>query len=373
MREGEFHSPKTRQNNRTHGYRSRPIARIQPRYRTNSPHKPIAPVASQASIMHTQQLTVVEGFVQTPQAATTAFVKTTPKTENPGAYPQPKILSQQSLTKPAHIQRVSLEKPRTTAKHTYRSSHVVLPNVPTLPLGRRSVISKAVGRVKRMPKQKKRAYTLMTIAIMLITLGSFVNANNALVVKKIEAQMARGDGAANTTSSAGSSVVYSEIQPDVTMMGKYTTAPDLPKYLTINSLTIWSRVTKVAVDAKGQIGVPKNIFDTGWYDGSVKPGQPGTVVIDGHMIGPTKAGSFIDLSKIKPGAFVSVTTGDNTQYVYRVASAETIAASAVTVQKLLSPYGSAAQSLVLTARDGTSLKNAAAPEMQTIVYAVRQY
>lgn len=359
MREDESRSPKTRHNDRARGYRSRPIARVQPRYRTTPPPPP-TPKTVQPAIATPLQAKnrAIEGLRQVPSAPH-----------------KPKVLPRQPLTKPAHIQRVTLETSHAASSakiHAYRNSHILLPNVPTLPLGRRSMLSKAVGRVKRMPKYKKRAYALTTIAVVLIAFGSLLNANNATIVKKIEAQIARGDGAVATDSQSSESAAYNEVQPDVTMLGKYTVAPDLPKYLTINSLAIWSRVTKVAADAKGQIGVPKNIFDTGWYEGSVKPGQPGTVVIDGHMVGPTKAGSFIDLSKIKPGAFVSVTTGDNTQYVYRVASTETIAASAVSLQKLLSPYGSAAQNLVLTARDGASLKGTAAPEQQTIVYAVRQ-
>ena len=63
----------------------------------------------------------------------------------------------------------------------------------------------------------------------------------------------------------------------------YSVAPNLPKYLIIPKLYVDSRVLSVGVTSSGAVGVPDNIYDTAWYNESSAPGQPGAMLIDGHI------------------------------------------------------------------------------------------
>lgn len=112
-----------------------------------------------------------------------------------------------------------------------------------------------------------------------------------------------------------------EVDETVPDVQEYHVAADKPRYLSIESLGIFnSRVVEVGQKANGEIETPKNIYDVGWYngDGSVLPGQAGTVVMDGHG-GSMGNGVFNHLPSIKIGAKITIEMGDEkTKYTYEV-------------------------------------------------------
>ena len=54
---------------------------------------------------------------------------------------------------------------------------------------------------------------------------------------------------------------------------------------------------------------PINVFDAGWYTGSVRPGQKGASIIVGHVSGPTRHGIFEKLSQLKNGDSITIGNG----------------------------------------------------------------
>ena len=95
--------------------------------------------------------------------------------------------------------------------------------------------------------------------------------------------------------------------------------PDRPRYLTIEKLgVVNSRVLPMGVNASGELATPNNIFDVGWYDGSGKPGQGGTMIIDGHNGGPHVHGVFKKLPDLAAGDIIKVERGDGVIYKYKV-------------------------------------------------------
>src|SRR5947209_7865092 len=70
-----------------------------------------------------------------------------------------------------------------------------------------------------------------------------------------------------------------------------TPLPDLPQRIVIPSLNVDSTIEQVGLDSQKRMDVPKNVFDVGWYDLGVRPGQIGSAVIDGHFDTPTGAPS----------------------------------------------------------------------------------
>ena len=116
-----------------------------------------------------------------------------------------------------------------------------------------------------------------------------------------------------------------ETEPSDDQIKDYKVAPDRPRYLSIDKLGIKNaRVLPMNVNAKGELDTPVNIFDVGWYDGSSKPGQGGTMIIDGHNGGPHKHGVFKKLPDLKNGDLIIVERGDGEKFKYSVVENKTV-------------------------------------------------
>ena len=102
--------------------------------------------------------------------------------------------------------------------------------------------------------------------------------------------------------------------------------PSEPKKLKIGSIEVDAFVQKVGVDQNKQIAVPTNIFLTGWFDQSQKPGERGLSIIDGHLDGRT-AGSkavFWRLGEMKKDQVVEVVYGNNSTRKFSVLTVEKV-------------------------------------------------
>lgn len=101
---------------------------------------------------------------------------------------------------------------------------------------------------------------------------------------------------------------------------EYTVPAGNPRYLTIQKLGIYNaRILRVSKRSDGRMGTPTNIFDVGWYDGSSKPGQNGTMIIDGHNGGPNIEGVFKHIDALTAGDIIEVTVGGSGKvYKYSV-------------------------------------------------------
>ena len=110
-----------------------------------------------------------------------------------------------------------------------------------------------------------------------------------------------------------------EVEPTEQEVREYTVAPDRPRYLTVEKLGInKARILPMGVNAKGELATPNNIFDVGWYEASGKPGQGGTMIIDGHNGGPHVLGVFKSLPNLAEGDIITVERGDGVVYKYAV-------------------------------------------------------
>lgn len=110
-----------------------------------------------------------------------------------------------------------------------------------------------------------------------------------------------------------------ETEPTEPEVREYTVPADQPRYLTISRIGVYkARIITVWVKASGELGTPNNIFDAGWYGGSGKPGQGGTLLIDGHNGGPSKIGIFKNLPAVQEGDIVEIERGDGAIFKYKV-------------------------------------------------------
>ena len=119
----------------------------------------------------------------------------------------------------------------------------------------------------------------------------------------------------------------------------YQVAPSMPRMIRIPSLGVDARVFRMMVGRDGDIETPKNIWDTGWYDGSAKPGEVGNAFIDGHISGPTMPAVFAGLKDIKQGAEIAIERGDGIVLKYAVDTVSTQKLDSVNMKSVLANQG----------------------------------
>lgn len=167
-------------------------------------------------------------------------------------------------------------------------------------------------------------------------------------------------------------------RPDETPLPKgalknYQVAGPNPRAIYIHKIGLSARILPMSVGNDGALQAPANIYDTGWYTGSVRPGETGAMLIDAHASGGTVNAAFDKLHKLMAGDIITLETGDGTQYNYKVAAAETSPKDEVDMQKVLLPYDNAQQGLNLITCTGTFTKDYTTMSDRLVVYAVRAY
>lgn len=169
---------------------------------------------------------------------------------------------------------------------------------------------------KYRPKHRRPLMpTLLSgLAVVLFTAGVFVVFNSLKADHTVKAQDRQ---LSKQTDSNANSSAPSEDDPP-TNVDLYNVAPDMPKLLTIEKIGVNARIRRLGVDSNSMPKAPANIFDVGWYDGSAKPGENGTVVLDGHVSGATKRGVFYSLGSLKNGDKVQLERGDGKKFNYTV-------------------------------------------------------
>jgi sortase (surface protein transpeptidase) len=91
-----------------------------------------------------------------------------------------------------------------------------------------------------------------------------------------------------------------------------------PKAMSIPSLGVRNApIINVGVNTVGELDVPDPTV-VGWYEHSPTPGSPGASVLASHVDFNGVPGVFFYLSKLKPGATVTVSMSDSTEQTYVV-------------------------------------------------------
>jgi LPXTG-site transpeptidase (sortase) family protein len=93
-----------------------------------------------------------------------------------------------------------------------------------------------------------------------------------------------------------------------------------PKQLFLNDEIVLS-IESIGLDSIGQLQTPKNWQGAGWYFRSAKPGDRGTVIIDGHydMVGGAPA-AFFSLKNTKVNDTVVLVDDLDRSFTYKVTS-----------------------------------------------------
>lgn len=227
------------------------------------------------------------------------------------------------------------------------SSVVAAPNVVhSKPSTTRSLTQQTVKPRPDFPKQersnvlkrqmsKQLAYThakkhrralvptlLSGLAVTLFMLGILVVVNALHTDHTVKAQIKKLSQPTGSDTGITEGTPSEADPPNANANNSYQVSADLPRILTIDKIDVKARIRSVGVGLNNILKAPANIFDVGWYDGSAKPGENGTIVLDGHVSGPTKHGVFYSIGTLKVGDKVTLERGDGKKFTYSVTGLE---------------------------------------------------
>lgn len=114
-----------------------------------------------------------------------------------------------------------------------------------------------------------------------------------------------------------------EEKPDKNTYKWYGYSED-PKYITLPSIGAEGFIQKVGVDQRKEVAVPSNIHIGGWFVDTVRPGQKGLSIIDGHVSGYDSDGVFKNLINVKPNDRFTVEFGDGSKKDFRIKSVKSV-------------------------------------------------
>jgi sortase A len=102
-------------------------------------------------------------------------------------------------------------------------------------------------------------------------------------------------------------------------------AADDPMIISLQTINTEGYIQKVSIDQKdNSIGVPSNINLAGWYTGSVKPGDVGLSIIDGHVQGRYSEGIFKRIQELRYGDTIRIEFGDHSMRQFIVKTSSTV-------------------------------------------------
>lgn len=118
--------------------------------------------------------------------------------------------------------------------------------------------------------------------------------------------------------------------------------PELPVRLVIPSIGVDAEVQYVglAESGTGEMGVPSNFTDVGWYKEGVRPGMRGSAVMVGHYNGKkTPRAVFYDLDTLHVGDEVVIMSAERVEDIFQVVKVETYEYDAPTTDVFISTDG----------------------------------
>ncbi len=231
-------------------------------------------------------------------------------------------------------------------------------------------------RIKvRIFERKERAkgvlwYTgaaLLSMAVLAFT--GYIGIDTWVTNSEVKQAVAEKKQAAEGAVSVGEGEDETEVKPSA--VDAYKVAADLPRILTIDRIAVRARILPMSVNNDGAVQAPINIYDSGWYTGSAKPGQKGAAFIDAHASGMTREGLFAYLDKLKKDDTLSVELGSGEVLKYKVVHTEAQKLDAIDMAKVLRPYADVREGLNLMTCTGSWVKDKNTYDSRVIVYTER--
>lgn len=248
------------------------------------------------------------------------------------------------------------------------------------PTKKQQHLEAALAKARREIKKERRKtrdlkrFGLVFLAGLLVLATGYVSIDTIITNNNAKAALVN-DFKSDTSAPVVTADQHAQAQEgrdetelSTQMLANYKVANDAPRALYINKLKVAARILPMATNKDGSIQAPVNIFDSGWYTGSMKPGQVGAMFIDGHASGPTRLGLFGNLDRLANGDTLQVEKGDGTKLTYKVVHTEIIPLEGLDMNKALLPYGRTVRGLNLMTCTGTWIQSKQTFDHRVVVY-----
>lgn len=230
-----------------------------------------------------------------------------------------------------------------------------------------------LGYIKR---KNKKQLALITLAVMVMVMGigaSYIGWRDNRVVQVKAAELTKQANQTNENNNVSTpNSALSTVKPSTNAVANYNVASDLPRYLIIPKYGVKSRVMSVGVTNTGAMAVPKNIYDTAWFDQSAKPGQKGAMLINGHVSSWTANGVFYNIKKLVADDIIQIQRGDGTIFSYKVVKSQVFDANSVDMKSAVTPVIPGKQGLNLITCTGSVKPGTDEFDKRIVVYTVLQ-
>ena len=230
-----------------------------------------------------------------------------------------------------------------------------------------SPIAKAISQEAEAPKRKKQPKLLYAMASLIFVVGLVVSVNGLLANHHVAAQVKQLASKHTGTAAADAP---STNKPSSSAVANYFVAPNLPRYIDIAKLKVHARVLSLGITSSGALAAPGNVYDAGWYNASAQPGQPGAMLVDGHISSWTTPGVFYGLTKLIDGDDITVTRGDGKVFTYTVVKTALVDAKSVDMASMLVSADTAKPGLNLISCSGDVIPGTSEFDKRITIYAV---
>lgn len=261
-------------------------------------------------------------------------------------------------------------------KARFSSSRQAYSARPALPRQSKSAVlarSAIISKSARRPSARRPRFRLVKISVTLFVFllggGSFMgftrwygraNPDNEPIVL-----------AKNTDEAAHSTELSENTVPPEVIDG-YEVDADLPRVITISKIQVSARIKRIVAQSSGELSAPRNIYDAGWYDGSVKPGEKGTALLVGHVFGASQPGIFYRLNNLTQNDIIEIEMGDGRKLTFKVVSIEYVSHENVDLEKALASSDPSRPTLNLLTYSGRYDVRTNSYEKRIFIHAISQ-
>ncbi|MFC0270439.1 class F sortase [Metabacillus herbersteinensis] len=139
-----------------------------------------------------------------------------------------------------------------------------------------------------------------------------------------------------------------------------------PTTIEIPSINVNAPIEDVGRIDNGQMGVPEDFNNVGWFEPGAKPGAPGNSVMAGHVDSKTGPAVFYKLDTLKEGDEVIISGKDGEKKTFVVVGSESYPRTDAPVEKIFDfSYGSKLNLITCT---GDFNREARTHEERLVVY-----
>lgn len=230
---------------------------------------------------------------------------------------------------------------------------------------------KELQKERRKVRDLKRSGLIFMAGIFILLTG-YVSVDTLITNSRAKEEFSSSKEGSAPTEDTNVHTAAREGQDETELpahsLSSYAVAADLPRALYIDKLKVASRILPMSVNKDGSVQAPLNIYDAGWYNGSVKPGEIGASFIDGHASGPTREGLFAYLDTLVVGDTLQVEKGDGTRLTYRVVHTEIVPLEGFDMRKALLPHGRTLKGLNIMTCTGKWVADKNTYDHRVVVY-----